>query len=98
MIHLTWSTFFYLGKPSKKKNYEILDIVRKGGGVSAAAKLFIDEKYGHVYRGGGGWSSSSKLVFCIKVCFVGTWTVFQFHNGMHGSKQRNYRVTYQPTH
>ena len=21
---------------------------------SAAAKLFIDEKYGHVYRGGGG--------------------------------------------
>ena len=35
----------------KKKNYEILDIVRKGGGVSAAAKLFIDEKYGHVYKG-----------------------------------------------
>ena len=36
-----------------KKNYEILDIVQKGGGgVSAAAKLFIDERYGHVYRGG----------------------------------------------
>ena len=55
----------------QKKKYEILDIGR--GGVSAAAKLFIDERYGHVYRGGGGgWSSSSKLVFCIKVCFVGT--------------------------
>ena len=37
----------------KKKNYEILDIVRKGGGVSAAAKLFIDERYGHVHRGVG---------------------------------------------
>ena len=33
----------------KKKNYEIFDIVRKGGGVSAAAKRFIDEKYGYVY-------------------------------------------------
>ena len=67
-----FSLFFILGEPSKKKNYEILDIVQKGGGVSAAAKLFIDERYGHVYRGGGGWSSSSKLVFGIKVCFVGT--------------------------
>ena len=42
----------FLREAKKKKNYEILDIVRKGGGGSAAAKLFIDEKYGHVYRGG----------------------------------------------
>ena len=83
----------------KEKTMKFWTLSEKGRGVSTAAKLFIDEKYGHVYRGGfGGWSSSSKLVFCIKVCFVGTWTVFQFHNGMHGSKQRNYRVTYQPTH
>ena len=39
---------FFIGKPSKK-NYEISDIVRKGGGVSTAAKLFIEKKYGHVY-------------------------------------------------
>ena len=92
-IHL-----FHKGSHQKKKTTKFWTLSEKGGGVSAAAKLFIDEKYGHVYRGGGGWSSSSKLVFCIKVCFVGTWTVFQFHNGMHASKQRNYRVTYQPTH
>ena len=41
-----------LGKPSKRKNFEILDIVQREGGVSTAAKLFIEEKYGHVYRGG----------------------------------------------
>ena len=42
-----------LGKPSKIKNYEILYIVQREGGVSTAAKLFIEEKYGHVYRAGG---------------------------------------------
>ena len=56
----------------KKKTTKFWTLSDKGGGVSAAAKLFIDERYGHVHRGGGGWSSSSKLVFCIKVCFVGT--------------------------
>ena len=90
--------FWDWGKPSKKKTMKFWTLSEKWRGVSTAAKLFINEKYGHVYRGRGVWSSSSKLVFCIKVCFVGTWTVFQFHNGMHGSKQRNYRVTYQPTH
>ena len=50
-------------KKKKLRNFGHCPI--RGGGVSAAAKLFIDEKYGHVYRGQG---------------------VFQFHNGMHGSK------------
>ena len=37
----------------KKKTTKFWTLSEKGGGVSAAAKLFIDERYGHVYRGGG---------------------------------------------
>ena len=45
----------YLGKPSKKKKLRNFGhCPKRGGGVSAAAKLFIDEKYGHVYRRGVG--------------------------------------------
>ena len=45
-----------LGKGShqKKKTTKFWTLSEKGGGVSAAAKLFIDEQYGHVYRGGVG--------------------------------------------
>ena len=54
----------------KKKTTKFRTLAEKGG-VSTAAKLFIEKKYGHMYKGGGGWSSSSKIVFCIKVCYVG---------------------------
>ena len=37
----------------KKKTTKFWTLSKKGEGVSTAAKLFIDEKYGHVYRGGG---------------------------------------------
>ena len=37
------------GKPSKKKTTKFWTLSEKGEGVSTAAKLFIDEKYGHVY-------------------------------------------------
>ena len=46
-----------------------MDIVQTWGGVSGAAKLFIEKRYGHVLRGEGGQRASSKVVFCKKVCF-----------------------------
>ena len=52
----------------KKKNYEILDMWQKGGGVSSSGKLFNEEKFGHVFRG-GGQRDSSKVVF-VKKKFV----------------------------
>ena len=55
----------FLGEPSKKKNYEILDMWQKGGGVSSSGKLFNEEKFGHVFRG-GGQRDSSKVVFVKK--------------------------------
>ena len=45
----------------KKKNYEILDMWQKGGGVSSSGKLFNEEKFGQ--------RDSSKLVF-VKKKFV----------------------------
>ena len=44
------STDYFLLREAIKKTYEILDIVQKVGGESA--KLFIEEKFGHVLRGG----------------------------------------------
>ena len=84
----------------KKKTMKFWTLSEKGRGVSTAAKLFIDEKYGHVHRGvGGGLEFLVQTSFLYKSLFCRSpWTVSQFHNGMHGSKQRNYRVTYQPTH
>ena len=41
-----------IGGAFKKKNYEILDMWQKGGGVSSSGKLFNEEKFGHVFRGG----------------------------------------------
>ena len=40
--------FYHMAQGSHKKNYETLDIVLKGRGVSSAAKLFIEIKFGHV--------------------------------------------------
>ena len=44
----------YLGKPSKKKKTTKFRTLSEKGGGSTAAKLFSDEKYGHVNRGGLG--------------------------------------------
>ena len=53
-----------LGEPSKKKNYQTLDIIQTWGrGVSGPAKLFFEKRYGHVLRGEGGQRASSKVVF-----------------------------------
>ena len=41
---------------------------QKGGGVSSSGKLFNEEKFGHVFRG-GGQRYSSKVVF-VKKKFV----------------------------
>ena len=41
---------------------------QKGGGVSSSGKLFNEEKFGHVFRG-GGQRDSSKVVF-VKKKFV----------------------------
>ena len=57
---------FCLGKPSKKTTK--LWTSAKRGGVSSAGKLFNEEKFGHVFRG-GGQRDSSKVVFVKKkVC------------------------------
>ena len=61
-----------LGEPSKR-NYQTLDIVQTGGGgVSGAAKLFIEKRYGHVLRGEEGQRASSKVVFCKKKFVFGS--------------------------
>ena len=60
------SGFYYLIRHKgshKKKNYQILDIVQTWRGVSGAAKLFIEKRYGHVLRGEGGQRAMSKVVF-----------------------------------
>ena len=58
-----------------KNDAKFWTLSERGGGSqhrSQTFKLFIEEKYGHVYRGGvGGWSSLFTTVFCIKVFFVG---------------------------
>ena len=56
-------------KGSHKKKPTKFWTLSKHGGVSGAAKLFIEKRYGHVLRGEGGQRASSKVVFCKKVCF-----------------------------
>ena len=56
-----------LGKPSKKKNYESVDAVQRGGGVSEKHQFFFSKKFGQSPRGGGQkWLSI--VVFVKKVC------------------------------
>ena len=38
----------------KKKLRNFGHCPKRGGRVSTAAKLFIEKRYGHMYRGGGG--------------------------------------------
>ena len=83
----------------KKKLWNFEHCPKRGGGSAPQPNFLSMKSMDICIEGRVGWSSSSKLVCCIKVCLVGPWTtVSQFHNGIHGSKQRNYRVTYQTTH
>ena len=64
--------FLIIGKGShqKKKITKFWTLSKHGGvGVSGAAKLFFEKRYGHVLRGEGGQRAMSKVVFCKKVCF-----------------------------
>ena len=48
-----------------KTTTKLWTLSKHGGGVSGAAKLFIEKRYGHVFRG-GGQRASSKVIFFTK--------------------------------
>ena len=58
-----------LGEPSKKKLRNFGHVAKRGG-VSSSGKLFNEEKFGHVFRGGGSkglvQSSFCKKKVCIE--------------------------------
>ena len=56
----------------KKKTTKFWTLSDKGGGSAPQPNFSSMKGMDMCTEGGGGWSSSSKLVFCIKVCFVGT--------------------------
>ena len=68
-IHLPYLYTDHLGEPSKKKLRNFGHVAKRGG-VSSSGKLFNEEKFGHVFRGGGSkglvQSSFCKKKVCIE--------------------------------
>ena len=62
-----------LGKGShqKKKTTKFWTLSERGGGSAPQPNFLSMKSMDMCIEGGGGWSSSSKLVCCIKVCLVG---------------------------